>query len=203
MSEAIVVDRTDNMGVGAPQELRGHADATWSAGEDGTQDIYCFAITRNGAAVRFEIKKIGPVMGSSTQAEGYASLRLSDAIVWATHIDTQMGRAPAQPPLLLSDNESNLRIASGQATVCNAKHALRRWAILVERVREREIRLGHVSDKANVVDFGTKWVEEAKLEMSLAHLTGSRARAAFEGVPMPEAKKVRATLGEKAQLVAM
>ena len=38
--------------------------------------------------------------------------------------------------------------------------------------------LAHIPDVANFVDFWTKWVAEAKVEASVAYLTGSKARAA-------------------------
>ena len=58
------------------------------------------------------------------------------------------------------------------------KHELRRSAIVSARVREMIIKLAHIPDATQYVDFFTKWVSERKVEASLAVLTGSLARAA-------------------------
>ena len=202
VSDAILKDGSPYADTGAPKEVRGHADASWSVTGDGKSDVYCLAITQNGGCLAIQVRKIGPLMASSTQTEGYASGRVADLLVWTVELNCAMGCAPKSPPMLCSDNESNLRIASGQATVSNAKHALRRWAILVQRVKDREVRLGHVNDAQSVVDFGTKWVDEGKTEMSVAHLSNSRARALFEGAPMLPAKQLRAEVKEYHMAVA-
>ena len=57
-------------------------------------------------------------------------------------------------------------------------HELRRLAIITQHVAEGEIALGHLPDAVNFVDFLTKWVKQAKVEESVAYLTGAVARAA-------------------------
>ena len=54
--------------------------------------------------------------------------------------------------------------------------ALKVWAR--RQSAQRRLALAHVPDAANVVDMFTKWVPLAKVERSLAWLTGATARAA-------------------------
>ena len=54
---------------GAPLKLQGVADATWSQ----PTDLYGVLITANGGAVFHQTKKIGVVLQSSMEAEGYAT----------------------------------------------------------------------------------------------------------------------------------
>jgi hypothetical protein len=98
-------------------------------------------------------------------------------MVHVAQIETQLGVPSEGPALLASDSASSLRVASGHASVVNCRHALRRWAILTQRVVERAIRLGHVRDEDNPIDFATKWVSEDKVDASCAYLTGARSRA--------------------------
>jgi hypothetical protein len=83
------------------------------------------------------------------------------------------------PTLLMSDAETCLRTAAGRAASQRLRHALRRAAIVTERVRDELIELAHLPDAANVVhDFLTKWVTLEKIKASVAYLTGELARAA-------------------------
>ena len=45
-----------------------------------------------------------------------------------------------------TDNTANQRVASGAAVLARSKHFLRRYHVLLERVRSREITIGHVPD---------------------------------------------------------
>jgi hypothetical protein len=166
----------------APREITGYSDATWSraSSDDKSDDVYVYAVTSGGAAVALELKKIRTVMSDSTVAEGYASIKLSHRMLACFNVAVAIGCAPEGPMLIASDNASNLRIATGHASVSNCKHALRRWAILVERVQRRLLRLAHVPDELNIVDFATKWVSEEKFDMSVDYLSGAAARAEHE-----------------------
>ena len=44
------------------------------------------------------------------------------------------------------------------------------------RVEGRQVRLGHLTDKWNFVDFMTKWTDKNKVEVSVRYLSGHRAR---------------------------
>ena len=61
--------------------------------------------------------------------------------------------------MLLSDSEGALRPAIGQASLQRLKHALRRAAILRQRMEDGEVCFGYVPDAANAVDVFTKWGE--------------------------------------------
>ena len=70
------------------------------------------------------------------------------------------------------------------------RHALRRWAIITQRLQGRDIKLAHVGDQYNWVDFFTKWVDYEKVEASIAYLTNIKARHAHpaKGDPLLEAE---------------
>tara|TARA_B110000027_G_scaffold130760_1_gene154029 strand:+ start:156 stop:2876 length:2721 start_codon:yes stop_codon:yes gene_type:complete len=174
----VVMDGEQRHANGAPPELDGASDASWSNGEHGEKDVYGLGLTHNGATVHAELKSIGVALGDSTQAEGVGTLKLSDRVMHGRATLEALGRAQNEPTMILSDNESNLRIASGAPSAARLRHALRRWAIVTQRCNSQDVRLGHLRDEWNWTDFFTKWVPMAKVEAAIAYLTGRAARIA-------------------------
>ena len=157
-------------------------------------DVYALALTNNGGAILHEMKKIGVVLedgngmtkeigrvtGASTIAEGFGLARLGDKIDTARQLVEAATGHVLPPTMVLSDNEGSLRIASGEVSATRAKHALRWWAAVTQRMRERKIKLAHCPDAAMAVDFFMKWVGSDKAEHSIALLSGAHQRAAHE-----------------------
>ena len=69
------------------------------------------------------------------------------------------------------DNTANQRVASGAAVPSRSKHFLRRYHVLLQRVRSQEITIGHVPDRAMPADFLTKWIGASKLNVSVEHVS--------------------------------
>ena len=172
------IDGATRLAEGAPKELDGAADATWSLGEYGEDDVYALAITSNGGCICADLKKVGLVLKCSALTEGVATLQLSDKVEQAINAKTSMGAEPTEPVVLASDCEANLRVAAGAPAAQRLRHALRRWAIVTQRCQSRAMRLAHLPDEVNWVDFFTKWKDKAKVEASLAYLTNLAARLA-------------------------
>ena len=78
------------------------------------------------------------------------------------------------PTFIGTDNTANQRVASGAAVPARSKHFLRRYHVLLERVRSREITIGHVPDRSMPADFLTKWIGASKLNVSVEHVTNRR-----------------------------
>jgi hypothetical protein len=131
---------------------------------------------------------LGVFCGSSAEGEGLGLLKLSDKVVYLRTVVARLGKPQPGPTMLLCDAEAALRVAAGQASVSRLRHALRRSAIVTQRVREDEVALAHLPDACQVVDFLTKWVAVEKEEASIAYLSGFLARAAVEaGAATPNA----------------
>uniref|UniRef100_A0A7S2MPY8 Uncharacterized protein n=1 Tax=Haptolina brevifila TaxID=156173 RepID=A0A7S2MPY8_9EUKA len=185
------IDGVQRLADGAPRELDGAADATWSAGEYGEDDVYALAITNNGGCICADLKKVGLVLKCLALTEGVATLQLSDKVEQAINAKAAMGAAPEGPVMLASDCESNLRVAAGAPAAQRLRHALRRWAIITQRCQSKAMRLGHLPDEVNWVDFFTKWKDKAKVEASIAYLTNLAARLAHPAEGDPMLDKVR------------
>ena len=172
----------------APVAMEGASDSTWNrldveavarADDNISADVYTHAITMNGALVSLELKKAHVVTGCSGELEGLALLKLSDKVIWARRVAAAYGVRMDAPTLLMCDAEAALRTAAGRQASARLKHALRRAAIVIQRVRSADVELAHVPDAANVVDMFTKWTTPEKVERSLAYLTGALARAVY------------------------
>ena len=111
--------------------------------------------------------------------EGIGNIKATDKTLQSRNACRVMRKPQLKPTILNSDSESSLRAAMGNASAVRLKHIYRRYALLGQRVQAGDIRLAHVDDEYNVVDFMTKWTSKQKVQASLAYLTGKRARDAY------------------------
>ena len=185
---------------GAPTELQGASDATWSLVRNNKpKDVLALALTANGAAVLIELKNAGVMCGSSAEVEMLALLKLSDKAVYGRLVWSRLGMKIKGPTLLLSDADSSLRACSGEASAVRLRHSLRRTTIVLQRVRADEVMLAHVPDALQYVDFLTKWVDQAKVTASIDYLTGAAARRRGARVQDVAANAAIAMLAERAE----
>ena len=61
------------------------------------------------------------------------------------------------------------------ADVRGARHFLRRYYVIHQRVQEGALEIGHIPDKENPSDFLTKWVTKKKFLDSVNYLTNHKA----------------------------
>ena len=176
------VDGRTLLNAGAPSDLLSAADTTWNLGSDGSDDVMCLILTHNGAALLTELKMIGIATSCSSESEGIGSVRVSDKAMQVRVALENFGRPQSGPTALMSDNESNLRVASGAPSAQRLRHSLRRWAILTQRLREREIFLAHCDGEHLVPDVFTKWVKQEKFDAAITFLTNVRSKVVHANV---------------------
>jgi len=159
---------------GFPREeyFNAAADATW-----GDRNIYGILVMMHGGAVVNDTKKM-VLVDSSTEGEGIASSKCAEIVTVGRNILRGFGILPAGPTRIATDNVSNMRIANNIKSTARAKHALRRYHVLQQRVAEGEVKLVWVSDAANPADYLTKWVGKSKVDRSIRYATGCKARRA-------------------------
>ena len=180
-----------------PQCLEAAGDATWGAGfeqledlpplaslaqtdelgrEVATRDLYAQVITYHGAAVHHSTKKVALLHDSSTGEELTVMALLAERLDYARTIARAYGDAQTGPTTILSDSDPGMRIVMRQGASTRARHQLRRVFILMQRIRQGEVRVLHVPDEENYTDFLTKWVPAKKLRASLDYVTGRRIK---------------------------
>ena len=104
-------------------------------------------------------------------AEGLASGKAGEIGEYAYNVECALGTPPERPIVLLTDNLSNAHVASATAPG-KARHHLRRYFALMQRVEDGYLEVRHVKDKENAADFLTKRVGKDKLTASLKWATG-------------------------------
>lgn len=155
-----------------PHGMHAYCDATWN----NEIDRYGIIILYRGAAVFFETKKVIGVNSSSTENEGIAGMRCSERVRTCLDIAENLeGRAHEGPVLIGCDNSATVGIVNGIASPGRIKHILRRFKVIQQRVQKNEIKLYHVPDEDNPADFLTKWTSKAKVDASVAYLSGTRS----------------------------
>ena len=90
------------------------------------------------------------------------------------------GRPIEGPTFLSTDNLANQKVGSGTGHPTRARHFLRRYFALKQRVTSDEIKLVHVPDAEMPADFLTKWIPRSKLLISLRYATNASMRTPTE-----------------------
>ena len=109
------------------------------------------------------------------EAEGVATSKVAEQISYVREILRAFGVAQEEPTIVGTDNTANQRVASGAAAPSRSKHFLRRYHVLLQRVRSKEISIVHVPDRCMPADFLTKWIGASKLNTSVEHVTNARS----------------------------
>ena len=151
----------------APEQLETHADACW--GTD--RDLYGLLLTYAGACVLHQTKKIALIVDSSMESEAIASAKAGEVVAYAIEVLRALGVPPDGPVLLTTDNLANQKIVSGLGSPSRSRHFIRRYGVLRQRIRSREVHMQHIPDAQMPADFLTKWLFRPKLEKSLRYAT--------------------------------
>ena len=156
---------------GAPADLECTADATWTD----RNSLYTIVTTYMGAALFRVVKKIGVTCDSSMEGECFASSRATEVIEYVQEIFRALGNPILGPTRLYSDNKANILVANKQGTSGKAKHLLRRYVAMQEKIANGTIVIGKVDDKENPSDYLGKWVGKAKYAASNEFVTNAKA----------------------------
>ena len=149
------------------------ADATW-----GDRNVYGVLVMLNHGAIHIETKKMAPV-GSSSEGEGIATAKCAEVVEHLREAARCMGILSEEPTVILSDNAASVRVSNDPKAAGRLRHALRRYAVLQERVKAGEVIVKHIPDPQNAADFLTKWVGIKKLKESVAYTTNEYAKGAY------------------------
>ena len=65
-------------------------------------------------------------------------------------------------------------VASGVGSASRMRHCLRRYNVLMQRVRHKQVRIGFVPDPMNPSDYLTKFIDKRKVRQSDDYATNRR-----------------------------
>ena len=157
---------------GFPRDAGIHAvgDCTW-----GDRNVYALLVMMNHGAILTETKKMGPV-DSSAEGEGITTSKCAEITDFIREAARGMGILGDKPTVIRSDNASSVRVANDPKSAGRLRHAMRRFAVLQERVKEGKVKVVFVPDAQNASDFMTKWVPASKLKASVAYTSNEAAK---------------------------
>jgi len=81
------------------------------------------------------------------------------------------------PTLVGTDNLANMRVGSLRSAPSRARHFMRRYHTLLQRVAAGEVALRHVGTEHMAADFLTKWLPKRKLDACVRYATNAWAHA--------------------------
>ena len=113
-----------------------------------------------------------------TEAEAVATAKAGEQISYAREVLRALGVLPHGPTPILTDNLANMLISRDATSAARARHFLRRYTVLQQRVAAGEVAVFKIDDPNMPADFLTKWILAAKLRDSVAYATNSRHRVA-------------------------
>ena len=157
----------------AGADLEASADSTWCE-----RNVYGTIFTYARGAVFHQTKKIGMLLDSSTEAEAVATAKAGENVSYAREILRALGVMPDAPTPILTDNLANCLISRDATSAARARHFLRRYTVLQQRIAAQEVVVYKLDDPNMPADFLTKWVPAAKLRDSVAYATNVRNRVA-------------------------
>lgn len=111
--------------------------------------------------------------GSSAETEGVATSAASNLVMYAREILRAHHSGAIPPSWVGTDSQSSMQIAARKASAARARHILRRWHILTQRMRAGHLQLLKVDTDEMPADMFTKFLAKAKVEKALKFITNS------------------------------
>ena len=162
-----VIDLTKPAGVG----LEASADSTWCE-----RNVYGMLLTYARGAIFHSTKKIGMILDSSHEAESVATAKAGEQVAYAREVLRALGVMPEGPTPILTDNLANCLVSRDATSAARAKHFLRRYTVLQQRISSAQVQVFKIDDPNMPGDFLTKWLPQLKLRDSVAYATNSANR---------------------------
>ncbi|CAI7736185.1 unnamed protein product, partial [Closterium sp. NIES-53] len=96
------------------------------------------------------------VLGSSCEAEIYATAMVAQELRWLTYLLTDLGERPRSPPVLYVDNKAAIALCQEHRLEHRTKHMALRYFLARELQQCGQLRLTYVATRANTADIFTK-----------------------------------------------
>ena len=149
-----------------PVQTEAHADTTWNCDPD------CFAvvITRYGGLLAHGVWKLAMLADSSALSEAMGSSHAAEKVMVVREMERGVGIHPEGPAVITTDSTSNWQVATRHASANRARHALRRWKVLGDRIKAKDAKLVHIPGLSTPADIFTKKSDAKRVNIMLAFL---------------------------------
>ncbi|CAI7868287.1 unnamed protein product [Closterium sp. NIES-53] len=106
--------------------------------------------------VSWRSTRLSSVLGSSCEAEIYATAMAAQELCWLTYLLTDLGERPRSPPVLYIDNKAAIALCQEHRLEHRTKHIALRYFLARELQQRGQLRLTYVATRANTADIFTK-----------------------------------------------
>ncbi|CAI7900011.1 unnamed protein product [Closterium sp. NIES-53] len=136
--------------------LTGHSDASWVDDQATQRSSQGYTFSLGSGSVSWRSTRSSSVLGSSCEAEIYATAMAAQELRWLTYLLTDLGERPRSPPALYVDNKAAIALCQEHRLEHRTKHIALRYFLARELQLRGQLRLTYVATRANTADIFTK-----------------------------------------------
>ncbi|CAI7859035.1 unnamed protein product [Closterium sp. NIES-53] len=136
--------------------LTGHSDASWVDDQATQRSLQGYTFSLGFGSVSWRSTRSSSVLGSSCEAEIYATAMAAQELRWLTYLLTNLGERPRSPPVLYVDNKAAMALCQEHRLEHRTKHIALRYFLARELQQCGQLRLTYVATRANTADIFTK-----------------------------------------------
>ncbi|CAI7873060.1 unnamed protein product [Closterium sp. NIES-54] len=136
--------------------LTGHSDASWVDDQATQRSSQGYTFSLGSGSVSWRSTRSSSVLGSSCEAEIYATAMAAQELRWLTYLLTDLGERPRSPPVLYVDNKAAIALCQEHRLEHITKHIALRYFLARELQQRGQLRLTYVATRANTADIFIK-----------------------------------------------
>ncbi|CAI7772630.1 unnamed protein product [Closterium sp. NIES-53] len=145
--------------------LTGHSDASWVDDQATQRSSQGYTFSLGSGSVSWRSTRSSSVLGSSCEAEIYATAMAAQELRWPTYLLTDLGERPRSPPVLYVDNKAAIALSCSALLALLITphfgygaftHIALRYFLARELQQRGQLRLTYVATRANTADIFTK-----------------------------------------------
>jgi len=131
-------------------------DADWAGDLDDRKSTTGIVIKLNGCPVLWLSKKQSTTALSTAEAEYIAIAAAGQELIWMNQYLSELGLIDKQIPIIRSDNQAAIQIASNDRLHSRSKHIDIRYHFIRQMIQEGRVRIVYVSTTDQEADINTK-----------------------------------------------
>ncbi|CAI5475555.1 unnamed protein product [Closterium sp. Yama58-4] len=136
--------------------LTGHSDASWADDQATQRSSQGYTFSLGSGSVSWRSTRSSSVLGSSCEAEIYATAMAAQELRWLTYLLTDLGEPPRSPPVLYVDNKAAIALCEEHRLEHRTKHIALRYFLARELQQRGQLCIRYVATEANTADVFTK-----------------------------------------------
>ncbi|CAI7782381.1 unnamed protein product [Closterium sp. NIES-54] len=136
--------------------LTGHSDASWVDDQATQRSSRGYTFSLGSGSVSWRSTRSSSVLGSSCEAEIYATTMAAQELRWLTYLLTDLGERPRSPPVLYVDNKAAIALCQEHRLEHRTKHIALRYFLARELQQRCQLCLTYVATQANTAGILTK-----------------------------------------------